>query len=163
VRRSVRWSDRASSPGPRVVGGAGFLLIAAGLAVLTQVSPDGSYFGDIFLGLLLFGPGLGSTYVAASVATLAGVAEREAGLASGLNNAAFQIGGALGSAIVTTVALSTVGESTALPALTDGFQAAFAAALAFPALGLLSALLLLAPRKPFGARGAPALEAEGGG
>jgi EmrB/QacA subfamily drug resistance transporter len=47
--------------GPRVVGTAGFLLIGGGLAVLTQVSRDGSYFGDIFLGLLLFGPGLGCT------------------------------------------------------------------------------------------------------
>jgi EmrB/QacA subfamily drug resistance transporter len=149
--------------GPRVVGSAGFLLIAAGLAVLTQVSRDGSYFDDIFLGLLFFGPGLGSTYVAASVATLAGVAEREAGLASGLNNAAFQIGGALGSAIVTTVALSEVGDSASLFALTDGFQSAFAAALAFPALGLLCAALLLGPRRALGPRGAPAPEAEGGG
>jgi EmrB/QacA subfamily drug resistance transporter len=132
--------------GPRLVGAVGFLLIGAGLLVLTRISVDGSYFGDIFLGLLFFGPGLGATFVAASVATLAGVAEREAGLASGLNNAAFQIGGALGSAVVTTVAVSSVGGSDSLSALTDGFHSAFAAAVAFPALGLVCALTLLGLR-----------------
>jgi EmrB/QacA subfamily drug resistance transporter len=125
--------------GPRVVGTAGFVLIAAGLAALTQISADGSYFADIFLGLVLFGPGLGATYVAASVATLSGVEERHAGLASGLNNASFQIGGAIGSAVVTTVAVSATHGAD----LTHGFQSAFTAALAFPAVGLLCALLLL--------------------
>jgi predicted MFS family arabinose efflux permease len=133
--------------GPRVVAGAGFLLIASGLAVLTQVSVDGGYVGDILLGLLPFGPGLGATFVAASVATLAGVEERESGLASGLNNAAFQIGGALGAAVVTTVAVSHAVGPDHSSALTEGFRAAFAAAIAFPALGLVCAALLLRTAK----------------
>lgn len=141
--------------GPRAVGAVGFLLIGAGLLELTQISVDGTYFGDIFLGLVLFGPGLGATFVAASVATLAGVAEREAGLASGLNNAAFQIGGALGSAVLTTVAVSEAGDSPSLAALTDGFDSAFAAGIAFPALGLLCALVLLGKRRPAPGPAAP--------
>jgi predicted MFS family arabinose efflux permease len=117
--------------------------------LLTQVSVAGSYLGDIFLGLLIFGPGLGATYVAASVATLTGVAERESGLASALNTAAFQIGGALGSAIVTTVAVSQADGPDPASALTDGFQSAFAAAIVFPALGVLCAVgLLRKVRKP---------------
>jgi hypothetical protein len=122
------------------------LLTAIGCLLLTQVSVDGTYFGDIFFGLLVFGPGLGAGYVAGSVASLAGVAESEAGLASGLNNSSFQIGGAIGVAIVSTVARSEAG-GTSLSALTNGFQSAFAAAIAFAGVGLLAAIVLLgAPR-----------------
>jgi len=132
--------------GPRLVASVGFLLTGAGCVVLTQISVGGSYFRDIFLGLLIFGPGLGAAYVAASVATLTGVAERESGLASALNNAAFQIGGALGSAVVTTVAVSQAEGPDALTALTEGFQAAFVASVAFPLVGLICAVIFLRRR-----------------
>jgi hypothetical protein len=100
--------------GPAAVGKAGFrpaaatglALIAAGSLVLTQVSINGSYFPDIFVGLLLCGRGIGLAFVTATVAALAGVAEHEAGLASGPSNAALLTGTALGVAIVTTVAVS---------------------------------------------------------
>jgi hypothetical protein len=65
--------------GVRWVAAVGLLLTGAGCLLLTQVSADGSYMGDIFFGLLVFGPGLGVSYVAASVATLAGVAEAGVG------------------------------------------------------------------------------------
>ncbi|HYJ67744.1 MAG TPA: MFS transporter [Nocardioidaceae bacterium] len=129
--------------GPRAVAAVGLGLTGVGCALLTQISVDGSYLDDIFLGLLVFGPGLGATFVAASVATLAGVDESDAGLASGLNNAAFQIGGALGSAVVTTVVVSEAVGPNPLAALTEGFQSAFAATVVFSAVGLLVALLLL--------------------
>jgi EmrB/QacA subfamily drug resistance transporter len=119
------------------------LLTGLGCLLLTQVSVDGSYLGDIFLGLLIFGPGLGAGYVAGSIGSLAGVAEREAGLASGLNNTSFQIGGAVGVAILSTVAVSEADGSEPLAALTNGFQAAFATAIAFAVVGLLAAILLL--------------------
>jgi EmrB/QacA subfamily drug resistance transporter len=129
--------------GPGWVAAVGLVLTAVGCVLLTRVSVGGSYMGDIFFGLLIFGPGLGATYVAASVATLAGVAERESGLASALNNAAFQIGGALGTAVVTSVAISNAAGPDPLVALTEGFQSAFAAAIVFPVLGLICAVLLL--------------------
>jgi EmrB/QacA subfamily drug resistance transporter len=134
--------------GARSVAAAGFVLVGAGCLLLTGVSADGSYFGDIFFGLLLFGPGLGATYVAASVATLSGVAASESGLASGLNNAAFQIGGALGTAVATTVAVAGADGPDRLAALTEGFQSAFGAAAVFPALGLICAILLLKIPRP---------------
>jgi EmrB/QacA subfamily drug resistance transporter len=134
--------------GFRSVAAAGLVLTGAGCLLLTQVSVAGSYWGDIFFGLLVFGPGLGATYVAASIATLAGVAERESGLASALNNAAFQIGGALGTAVVTTVAVSQADGPNPLAALTEGFQSAFAAAAVFATLGFLLAIALL--RRPGG-------------
>jgi EmrB/QacA subfamily drug resistance transporter len=129
--------------GSRAVAAGGLVLTGAGCLLLAGVSENGSYLGDIFLGLLIFGPGLGATYVAASVATLAGVAESESGLASGLNNAAFQIGGALGTAVVITVAVSEAGGADPLAALTEGFQSAFATAAVFAALGVVCAIALL--------------------
>jgi len=134
--------------GPQAIAMGGFLLTGTGCLLLTRVSAAGDYWSDIFLGLLVFGPGLGATFVAASVATLTGVAEGDAGLASGLNNAAFQIGGALGSAVVTSVALSQAVGSDPVAALTEGYRSAFAASIAFAALGLVVAIALL--RKPSG-------------
>jgi MFS family permease len=123
--------------------------------VLTQVSARGSYFPDIFFGLLLCGLGIGLAFVTATVAALAGVAEHEAGLASGLSNTALQIGTALGVAIVSTVAVSRSADYLAanaganpLVALTEGYRSAFLACAVLAGIGLALALLLLGrPRK----------------
>jgi MFS family permease len=135
--------------GFRSVAAVGMVLTGVGTALLTQVSVDGTYLGDIFFGLLVFGPGLGAAYVAGSVASLAGVRESDAGLASGLNNTSFQIGGAVGVAIVSSVAASQAEGANPLVALTNGSQSAFGAAIVFAALGLVAAILLLGkPRRP---------------
>jgi hypothetical protein len=130
-------------------------LMGAGSLLLTQVSVGGSYFGDIFFGLLVFGPGVGLAFVAATVAALAGVPEHESGLASGLNNTALQIGGALGVAILTTVAVSRSDDyltahdgANPLVVLNEGFQSAFLALVVLAGIGTALALLLLGrPRK----------------
>ncbi len=139
--------------GFRPVAAAGMALMGAGSLVLTQVSVHGSYFPDIFSGLLLCGLGIGLAFVTATVAALAGVAEHEAGLASGLSNTALQIGTALGAAIVTTVAVSrSAGYLAAskganpLAALTEGYQSAFLACAVLAGIGLSLALLL--PGRP---------------
>jgi EmrB/QacA subfamily drug resistance transporter len=145
--------------GPRPVGAAGMLLIGAACLLLTQVSANGGYLDDIFLGLLIFGAGLGAAFVASQIAALTDVAERESGLAAGLVDSSFNIGGALGLAILSTVAVARTdavagGASSdpGLQALTEGFQAAFLVAVGFGLLGLLAALALL-PRST--AAGAP--------
>jgi MFS family permease len=136
--------------GFRSVAATGMALMGAGSLMLTQVSVGGSYFGDIFFGLLVFGPGVGFAFVTATVAALAGVAEEESGLASGLSNTALQIGGALGVAITTTVAVSRsdhylAGNEAANPlvVLNEGFQSAFLALVVLAGIGLVLALLLL--------------------
>lgn len=136
-------SSAATKGGLRAVTIVGMALTGLGCLLLAHVSVDGSYLGDIFLGLLVFGPGLGAVYVAGSIVSLAGIAEGEAGLASGLNNSSFQIGGAVGVAILSTVAVSHAYGDNPLVALTNGFQAAFATAIVFAALGLLIAIALL--------------------
>ncbi len=81
------------------------------------------------------------------------MAETEAGLASGLNNASFQIGGAVGMAILSTVAVSGAHGAGSLAALTDGFQSAFAVAIAVAALGAAAASVLLGRTRVPAARG----------
>jgi len=141
--------------GFRTVAATGLALMGAGSLLLTQVSVSGSYFGDIFFGLLVFGPGVGLAFVTATVAALAGVAEHESGLASGLSNTALQIGAALGVAIATTVAVSRSEDYLAanegaspLVVLNEGFQSAFLALVVLAGIGVALALLLLGrPRK----------------
>jgi EmrB/QacA subfamily drug resistance transporter len=141
--------------GFRAVAAAGMALIGAGSLLLTQASVGGSYFGDIFFGIIVYGPGIGLAFVTVSIAALAGVAERESGLASGLSNTAFQFGAALGVAIVTTVAVSRSEDYLAaneganpLVALTEGFQSAFLACALLAGIGAALALLLLGrPRR----------------
>ncbi|WP_409490918.1 MFS transporter [Amycolatopsis sp. cmx-11-12] len=124
----------------------GMVLFGAGALIMTFISPDGSYFGDLFIGLIVFGAGVGTCFVAVTIAALTGVPDEDAGLASGINNAAFWIGGALGSAVVSTVAVAyTTGTGPA--ALTDGFRAAFWACVIVAAIGVVIALVLLAMRK----------------
>lgn len=134
--------------GFRPVASTGLVLLGVGLLYLTRVSVGGSYFGDVFLGLLLTGPGVGLTFVTLSIAALAGVPEHRAGLASGLSNTSFQIGAALGVAVVSTVAVSrttdvlAAGGGQAL-ALTEGFQSGFAACIVLAGAGVLLALAAL--------------------
>jgi EmrB/QacA subfamily drug resistance transporter len=148
--------------GFRPVAATGMVLMGAGSLLLTQVSVSGSYFGDIFFGLLVCGPGIGLAFVTATVAALAGVADHESGLASGLSNTATQIGGALGLAIVTTVYVSRSEDylmaneaASPLVVLNEGFQSAFLALVVLAGIGLALALLL--PGRP---RQAPQAQAQ---
>jgi EmrB/QacA subfamily drug resistance transporter len=127
---------------------AGMGLLAAGLLTLTQVSANGSYVSDLLPGFLLIGVGLGFSFVPVSIAALSGATGKEAGLASGLINTSQQIGGALGLAILTTVATTHTnnllddGVSPA-KALTDGFSVAFWVAAGIALLGVLTTIVML--------------------
>jgi EmrB/QacA subfamily drug resistance transporter len=126
----------------------GMTLLGAGLIYFAQVSVDGSYVRDLLPGFLLIGVGLGYSFVPVSIAALAGVEGQEAGLASGLINTSQQIGGALGLAILATVANTrTEGlleSGTPAPeALTSGFQIAFWVGAAFALISLVTTLIVL--------------------
>jgi EmrB/QacA subfamily drug resistance transporter len=149
---AIFWSALAAQLVTRVgvkpVLVAGMTALSAGLVYFTQVSPNGSYLGDLLPGFLLIGVGLGFSFVPISIAALAGVQSAEAGLASGLINMSQQIGGALGiaalSAIATSVTHNSVVSGTVRDAaLTDGFQSAFIAAAGVAIAGILAALFLV--------------------
>ncbi|MFF1808121.1 MFS transporter [Streptomyces sp. NPDC058251] len=131
--------------GARPVAAGGLALVGVGSLLLAGVPVDGGFVRDLFPGLLLFGPGLGACAVAGSIAALTGVEERESGVASGINTAAFQIGGAFGVAVVTSVAVSYAG-GPGLAGLAAGYRAAFTACAVLAALGLGCALALLRGR-----------------
>ncbi|MGP4046606.1 MFS transporter [Streptomyces sp. 2A115] len=139
--------------GPRPVATGGLALVGAGSLLLAGVPVDGGFVSDLFPGLLLFGPGLGACAVAGSIAALTGVGERESGVASGINTAAFQIGGAFGVAVVSSVALSYTSGTNRLAALTEGYQAAFTACVILAAAGMAVALVLLGRSRKSAGRG----------
>ena len=126
----------------------GMLTLALGLLYFTQISVDGSYVNDLLPGFILIGIGLGFSFVPVSIAALAGIAQHEAGLASGLINTNQQIGGAIGLAILITISTTRTDNQLAAgasqpEALVSGFQLAFWVAAAFAVIGLLTTLAVL--------------------
>ncbi len=131
---------------PALILGMG--LLTAGLVYFTQVSVDGSYWADLFPGFLILGVAIPFAFVPITIAALAGTKPQEAGLASGLINTSQQIGGAVGIAILSTIAVSTtdnaVADGTAVPvALTDGFVNAFWAGAGIALAGLLVSIFMV--------------------
>jgi len=132
---------------------SGLLLTAVGLLWFSQISPGGTYLGDILFPSLISAFGLGFAFVPMTVAAVAGVEPHEAGLASGLINTSQQVGGALGLAVLAAIAnsrTSSLAESgTAMPvALTEGFQVALLVGAGFAIFGAVLALLLVGNGKP---------------
>jgi MFS family permease len=134
--------------GYRPVAAAAAVLMAVGVFLLAQVSLDGTYFTDLFPGLFLFGLGLGAGPVAAVAAALSSVDQEIAGVASGAANAAFQIGGAMGAAIISAVVVANGGDSTSPARMTEGFRAGFTADAVIALVCLGFALVLLRPLAP---------------
>ncbi|MGW3727495.1 MFS transporter [Streptomyces sp. F001] len=89
--------------GPKPFMLVGSAAVVVGLAWQTFISPDSSYAGGVLGPMLVFGFGMGLNFVTATVTAVSGVAQHEAGAASGLLNATQQVGGSLGLSILTTV------------------------------------------------------------
>ena len=159
---SIIWANVAAAlvgrVGVRPLIAFGMALLTVGMLLFTQVSVGGSYVADLLPGFLIIALGLAFCFVPISIAALAGVKQAEAGLASGLINTTQQIGGAVGIALLSTIAITRteneLASGTASPqALTDGFQAAFWVGAAIAAVGVVAALVLirelrLRPRRP---------------
>ena len=149
---AIIWSGVAAQlvnrVGVKPVLVTGMTALTAGLVFFTQISVDGSYVSDLLPGFLLIGIGIGFSFVPISIAALAGVEASEAGLASGLINTSQQIGGALGIAILSTIATSrtsdAIASGTAVPdALVSGFTTAFTVGAVVAGLGIVAALSLI--------------------
>ena len=132
---------------------AGMLLIAGGLVWFSQVpASGGSYAADVLGPSLLAAVGLGFSFVPVTIAAVTGTEPHEAGLASGLINTSQQVGGALGLAILATVAnsrtqaLLDAGVHNASIALTKGFDRAFLIGAGFAVVGAILAALLISSR-----------------
>jgi EmrB/QacA subfamily drug resistance transporter len=133
----------------------GLVLTAIGLVWFSQVEVGGSYLGDILFPSLIAAVGLGFAFVPMTIAAVSGVEPHETGLASGLINTSQQVGGALGLAILASIANSRTdslmtdagGAAAALPnALTEGFQIAFLVGAGFAVLGAILSATLISSR-----------------
>jgi EmrB/QacA subfamily drug resistance transporter len=143
----------ASTLAPRVVGrfgarpviAAGMFAASLGMLLLTGVEPGGAYLGTVAAGGILTSLGMGFSLVPATIVAMEGVARSQSGLASGLLNTSRLMGGALGLAVLSTIAAaqtrSEVGASAAR-ALTDGFELAFEVGALLCIAGAAAALLL---------------------
>jgi EmrB/QacA subfamily drug resistance transporter len=134
---------------------AGMAFIAVALVWFSQVSVGGDFVTDILGPSLVAATGLGFAFVTTTIAAVSGIRDQESGLASGLINTSQQIGGALGLAVLATIAnsrtddlvASSGGDPSALTnALNEGFQSAFLGGAAIAALGLVLTLVLIRGR-----------------
>ena len=132
---------------------AGMLFMAAGLLLFVRVPVDGSFVVDILPGSVLLAIGAGMGFNPLLLAAMGDVDQSEAGLASGVVNTAFMMGGALGLAILASLSASHTddllasGDGTAA-ALTGGYHWAFLAGALFAVAGAVLGALLLPSEKP---------------
>jgi len=131
---------------------AGLVLVTIALLWFGQVPVNGSYVSDLLGPMVVAAVGLGLAFVPVTIAAVSNVSENESGLASGLINTSQQIGGALGLAVLGTIASTRTtdlvsgaqGAAAAVPAaLTEGFQLAFMTGAGFAVLGIVSTLVLI--------------------
>jgi EmrB/QacA subfamily drug resistance transporter len=131
----------------------GLLLFVVGLLLFARAPADGSFAVDVFAGMIFMGLGGGITFNPLLLAAMGDVAPTEAGLASGIVNTAFMMGGALGLAVLASLAASRTDTLLAsgdpeLVALTGGYHVAFLAGAVFAAAGAILGALLLRPVAP---------------
>jgi len=138
-------SQFAPRLGVRPVAAVGFLLSAAGLVLLTQLPVHGSYLTNVLPSIALSSLGMGAVFMPLTLIATTGLADSDQGLASGLFNTSQQVGGALGLAVLSTLATSKTASAGGSPAhgLVVGFHWAFAAGavVMVAALGVMVALL----------------------
>ena len=135
----------------------GMVIAAVGLFYLSRVPVDGSYATDVLPGLVLMAFGMGNTFVPITLIATTNVDEHDAGLASGLFNTSQQVGGALGLAVLSTLAAEKTasylaglghqpGPQDLAAGLVEGFQVAFTSAAILVTVGAIILALLLRSR-----------------
>jgi predicted MFS family arabinose efflux permease len=119
---------------------AGAASSVAGYALILRFGSTPDYAGVLLPTMLLIGIGFMLLFPAFNIQATAGVANHEQGLASGLVQTSFQLGGALGLAIVTAVVSGRAGGSTNPDVVFDAYQTALIVTVAVAAIGLIVAL-----------------------
>jgi EmrB/QacA subfamily drug resistance transporter len=146
---SVAVSPRVNTRfGERSVVVVSMCSIAAGLALLGQAPVGGHYFTDVMPALILLGIGGGLAFPALVSLAMSGATPADSGLASGIVNTIQQVGGALGLAILATLATArsdqlTARHQSAAAALTSGYHLAFLTASGIVVAGVILTLVVL--------------------
>ncbi len=141
---------------------AGMALVVAGLALFTRAPVNGDYAQHVLPVMLVLGLGIGVCFPALMTLAMSGATREDAGLASGLVNTTAQVGGALGLAVLATLAASRsddllVDGTARLAALTSGYHRAFLVG------ALLVAAAVAVAAKVLRDEGADAAAAQGAG
>jgi MFS family permease len=131
--------------GVRLVSITGIVIASAGLLLLTRIPVDGSYLSSVLPSLLLTSFGMGGVFVSLTLVATTGLEDEDQGLASGLFNTSQQVGGALGLAILSTIAASHT-NSDSPTQLVRGFHWAFAGSAGLVLAGAVALLTMLRKR-----------------
>ncbi len=144
---------------------AGLLLAAVGLALFARAPVGGSFVADVLPGMLLLGLGAGVAFNPVLLAAMSDVDPSESGIASGVVNTSFMMGGALGLAVLASLAAArtsslAAGGADAVTALNAGYQMAFVVGAIFAATAAVLGAVLLRTGDAAGARAASGAAAE---
>jgi EmrB/QacA subfamily drug resistance transporter len=143
--------------GTRIPLVAGMTLVALGLGLFARVPVNGDFVVDVLPSMLILGVGIGMAMNPLLLAAMSDVQPQDAGVASGVVNTSFMMGGALGLAVLASVAAAETGGSTSPQALTDGYQLAFIVGTLFAVAAAVVAAVWLKPARMEEAEGEPAL------
>jgi EmrB/QacA subfamily drug resistance transporter len=140
----------ASGLAPRIgvkpVAAVGMVLTVIGMVLFARMPVDGSYATDVLPGMIIGSLGMGAIFMPLTLVATTGLDDEDQGLASGLFNTSQQVGGALGLAILTTIAASHTSDPASAAAQVHGFHYAFAGAGVLVGLSLVVLLALLRKR-----------------
>ncbi|MCM0674121.1 MFS transporter [Micromonospora phytophila] len=135
--------------GPKPMAVTGLAVLAAGLGWLALIRPDGTFVADVLPASLVAALGMSLAFIPSLGTAISSARPEEGGLASGIVNTSYQVGSALGLAAMTAVAASYGADQLGdLPALTDGYSAAFIGAGVIAAAGAVIAAITLRTRAP---------------
>ncbi|MCV7024415.1 MFS transporter [Mycolicibacterium novocastrense] len=152
---------------PRILAGTGLVIAASGMTWLSTLQPESSYIAHLMPAMFVIAAGLGLVFVPMTLGAVSKVGDQDSGVASALLNTSQQVGGALGLAILTTIATSVANHRmpdaasalyrglavhdpalirSASSALTDGYTTAFAVSAVFFLAGLLVSVVAINAR-----------------
>ena len=131
----------------------GMGLVATGLALFARAPVDATFTADVLPGMVILGIGIGMAMNPLLLAAMSDVKPEESGLASGVVNTSFMMGGALGLAVLASVAAAQAGDDPSLSALTSGYHTAFLVGTLFAvAAGTVAAVFMRDAHAPAHAR-----------
>jgi MFS family permease len=124
----------------------GLTLVAVGLALFARAPVDAAFVVDVLPSMIVLGIGIGLAMNPLLLAAMADVKPEQSGLASGVVNTSFMMGGALGLAVLASVAAARAGDSGTVASLVDGYHAAFVVGTLFAvAAAVVAAVFLREP------------------
>jgi EmrB/QacA subfamily drug resistance transporter len=149
--------------GPRRTLMPGVAMVGAGLLLFARTPVDGSYLADLLAPMLLIGVGVGTAFPSLMTLAMSGATPQDSGLASGLVNTSMQVGGAIGLAVLATLASERTssaldGGASNLAALNSGYHLAYLVGAALVGLAFLIAAAVLRTPEP---QAAPGQQPEG--